>query len=870
VASLSHLLPTASSSANNGYRISTSIPANNTNIVLVRISGNLALNYAAVSNDLMSGARKPPAGYVFVKGKRPLPECLRGRIAMENEFSLTVDALPGLVWSAMPDGQIVFVNCRWREYTGLSVEQASGQVWQDVIHPDDCEMLLESWRTVVDFGVGGETEARIRRFDGKYRWFLCRVSPVLDAVGHVSRWWGINLDIEDRKRTEAALRAQEAHFRLIVDGLPTRVSLFTPAGKLFHANRHTLEYAGATLDDLKQWANRGFTHPDDRLTAIARFRESIRTGDPYDFESRHRRADGTYRWFRVQGFPLRDSEGRTALWYFLQTDIDDGKRAETLLAEEKCLLEMVAMGQPFSNVLDDVCRSVEQIANHCVGNICLSDPGDMTSQRPASPGHALARSYPSSGIHGRPDHGPCGLAVFLLKESVIVPNIETDLRWSSVWRDLNLAYGGKRKHLETHATPMHDRDGAIVQRGVTHDVTAREQAEEQLRKSAALTAKVEQLSLSGSFCWCPETGSFTCSEQLCRIFGIEPGVNVSLDMITARVHPADLHLLREMIERARDGQDLELDHRLLLPNASIRYVRLRAHATRGPQGLLDYIGAVHDVTERRQSEEALSRLRAELAHVSRVNSLGTLTASIAHEINQPLAGIITNASTGVRMLSAQPPNVESALDTFQRTLRDARRASEIIARLRALFRKKAVTTDEFNLLEAVNDVIELLRSEIRTRRIVLRVEAADNLRPVKGDRIQLQQVALNLLLNAMEAMNDVEDRPRTMLVRIKSDKKDHVQFSVTDSGPGFTPEKAFKLFDAFYTTKRDGMGIGLSVSRSIIDSHGGKLWGTSEQRFGATFAFSIPCREKHRTSMASTVGARVPVHTGSEQIVANL
>jgi PAS domain S-box-containing protein len=929
---------------------------------------------------------------------------------MENEFSRTMDALPGLVWSALPNGQIEFVNRRWSEYTGLSVEQASGEGWQDVVHPDDCEALLESWRTVVASGIGGEAEARIRRFDGTYRWFLCRVSPVPDATGKVLNWWGINFDIDDRKQTEAALQAQEARFRLIVDGLPTRVLLFTPEGELFHANRHTLEYAGATIEELKQWTNRNFTHPEDRKTTIARFYASIRTGDPYDFESRHRRADGVYRWFRVQGFPLRDSEGQIALWYFLQTDIDDRKRAETLLAGEKRLLEMVAVGQPLTTVLDDLCQLVEQVASGCVSDISLTDPCDKAFEMEGAPRLASVCSYSASGIQGRHDSGPCGLAV-ALKESVIVPDIELDLRWPPEWRNSILTHGmracwatpilsrtrdvlgvftilrsdpglpspfqsdltgrlsrlasiaieraqsdlalkrseerfrtivdttsecvtilsnegtvlfvnsagcrelglpraedligrcyfdfvvsehharyvdfnrtvcagkggflefdfitpcGRRKHLETHAAPMHDRDGVIVQLGVTHDITARKQAEEQLRKSAALMAKVEQLSLSGSFSWCPETGLFTCSEQLYRIFGIEPGVRVTLDMVTARIHPADLHLLHEMMERAQGGKDLEFEHRLVLSDTSVRYVRIRAHTTRDRHGSLDYIGAVHDVTEHRQSEEVLSCLRAELAHVSRVNSLGTLTASIAHEINQPLAGIITNSSTGVRMLSAQPPNVEGALETLRRTLRDAHRASEVIARLRSLFRKKAVTTAEVNLVEATNEVIELLRGEIRTRRIALRVEAADNLRPVKGDRIQLQQVALNLLLNAVEAMDDIEDRPRTILVRIELDDGEHVRFSVTDSGLGFDPQQAPKLFDAFYTTKREGMGIGLSVSRSIIESHGGKLWSTSNHRFGATFAFSIPCRARHMASAGLTVDAGTPEQAATAQIV---
>lgn len=401
---------------------------------------------------------------------------------------------------------------------------------------------------------------------------------------------------------------------------------------------------------------------------------------------------------------------------------------------------------------------------------------------------------------------------------------------------------GERRHMETHAAPLQSGDGSIVQLGVTRDITARKQAAEQLWKSAALMAKVEQISLSGSFCWRPSTGGISCSEQLYRIYGIEPGARMTMDIVTARVHPGDRHIVDNALEQARDGNDLECDYRLLLPDGTVKYVRMLAHATLGSQGELDYIGAVQDVSERRQSEEALYGLRAELAHVSRVNGLGALSASIAHEVNQPLAGIMTNARILVRLLEAQPPNIEGALETAQRTIRDGHRASEVVTRLRAMFRKEVVMTDAVDLGEAAHEVIELLRSEIRRKRIVLHLKLAGGLPPVTGDKVQLQQVILNLLLNAVEAMQRVGDRPRRILVRIDRGDGNHLCVAVTDTGTGFEPEDAPRLFDAFYTSKREGMGIGLSVSRHIVERHGGRIWAVSNERFGATFVFSIPCR----------------------------
>src|SRR3989442_343940 len=413
------------------------------------------------------------------------------------------------------------------------------------------------------------------------------------------------------------------------------------------------------------------------------------------------------------------------------------------------------------------------------------------------------------------------------------------------------AKGQRTLILDAHplSFPGHSERRVLV---TFQDITARKQAEaakdlrsaEELRRSEAFLAEGQRLSSTGSFSWKVATDEITWSEQLYRIYEFEIGVPVTLELIRTRVHPEDVSLLEKMkmVDQARGGGEaFEWQYRLLMPDHSIKYLHAIAHAIRGRDGQVEYIAAVQDVTERRRAEQALGQVRAELAHVARVSSLGALTASIAHEVNQPLSGIITNASTCLRMLDADPPNVDGARETAKRTIRDGNRASDVVTRLRALFSKKELTLESLYLNEAAREVIALCSSELQRNRVVLQSELADDLPPVKGDRVQLQQVILNLLRNASDAMVAVDDRPRQLMIRTERDPGDRVRLTVKDVGEGLDSHTVDKLFEAFYTTKPSGMGIGLSVSRSIIESHYGRIWAEPNDGPGATFAFAIPC-----------------------------
>jgi PAS domain S-box-containing protein len=393
--------------------------------------------------------------------------------------------------------------------------------------------------------------------------------------------------------------------------------------------------------------------------------------------------------------------------------------------------------------------------------------------------------------------------------------------------------------------------------GYLRDITERNRARQELRRSEAFLAEAQHLSRIGSFSWRVVTDEITWSEQLYRIFQIDRDAQVTFELIGTRIHPEDLPAFQEHIERSRrDRSDVQLEFRLQMPDGAVKYVHVAAHI-RGDHGQPEYIGAVQDVTERRASEEALGKARSELSQVARVTSLGVLTASIAHEVNQPLSGIITNAGTCLRMLAADPPNVEGARETVRRTIRDGNRAADVISRLRALYGKKEPTIESVDLNEATREVLALSMSELQRNRVIVQQELVDDLPLVAGDRVQLQQVILNLLRNASDAMSTIDDRPRDLLIRTEPDDDGRVRLSVSDVGTGFEPQATDKLFEAFYTTKNEGMGIGLSVSRSIIERHHGRLWAMPNSGPGVTFSFSVPCRAEGLTSDGARA-SRVP------------
>jgi PAS domain S-box-containing protein len=311
----------------------------------------------------------------------------------------------------------------------------------------------------------------------------------------------------------------------------------------------------------------------------------------------------------------------------------------------------------------------------------------------------------------------------------------------------------------------------------------------------------------------------------------------------AAVHPEDRETAsRSFWEGVRSGRSFAVETRSLrAQDGTYRWHLQQAVPLRDAEGrVLKFVGTTTDIDDQKRAQEELRNTQAELARMIRVMTIGQLAASIAHEVSQPLSGIITNSSTCLRMLKSDPPNIDGAQETAQRTIRDGKRASDVITRLRRLFIRKQIDIELLDLNDAAREVIALLSAELQRNNVILKQEFSDHLPAVNGDRVQLQQVILNLMRNASDAMDTVNEQRRQLIIRTKTDGN-HVTVSVQDSGVSFSPEIGERLFEPFFTTKQEGMGIGLSVSRSIVESHGGRLWSQKNDGPGANFVFSIPC-----------------------------
>jgi PAS domain S-box-containing protein len=491
----------------------------------------------------------------------------------------------------------------------------------------------------------------------------------------------------------ASLQSSEDRLRRVIDTIPAHAWSALPDGSVDFVNKRFLEFAGRSREDLLGWGWSSVVHPDDLPRFVDQWHTAVATGQPVESQARVLRADGEYRWLLIRNVPLRDELGNIVNWYGSAIDIEERYRAE-----------------------------------------------------------------------------------------------------------------------------------------------------EALRRSEAYLHEAQRVSHTGSWRHDLSSGVVTTSPELLRIWGIDRDeVALTTESFFERLHPEDRPIVEQAYGAARlEKAEFQSDFRIVLPDGAVKNIHTVGHPILNQSGdLVEFVGTAMDVTDRKQAEEALRQAQADLAHVSRVTTLGEMAASIAHEVDQPLSGVVINANACLRFLSGATPNLVEVRDGLQAIARDGRRAADVIARIRALARRTVTEKEPLDIDEVIREVVALAEEEARRTRARLRTELAGNLPRVLGDRVQLQQVVLNLLLNGLEAMHAVVGRPRELVISTQREAADRVRVVVRDSGSGIDPQLADRMFEAFHSTKRGGLGMGLSISRTIVEQHGGRLWAVPNDGPGTTFQFTV-------------------------------
>jgi PAS domain S-box-containing protein len=584
------------------------------------------------------------------------------------------------------------------------------EFWFSRNHPEDQKRIREFFERSTIQKTDYDADFRIVLPDGTIKHLHAAGHPVLNESGDLMEFVGTTMDVTEQVQTRAALenalqeikqrnealRAREQNLDLIINTIPALVWSSRPDGSAEFFNQHYLNYVGLSAEEVKDWGWTGAVHPDDLNGLAGAWQSIMATGKHGEAEARLRRFDGEYRWFLFRANPLRDDSGNIVKWFGLNTDIEDRKRVE-----------------------------------------------------------------------------------------------------------------------------------------------------EKLRRSEAYLAEAQKITHTGSWAWNVRTDALFWSQEIFRIYGYDSEMTPTWDVLLEKVHPGDrleVERRREMEATQKEWVDSEIEFRIVLADGTIKHLHSIAHPVKDEsEEIIEVVGTVRDVTERKHAEEERDRLRqleANLAHTNRVTMLGGLASSLAHELNQPITAAITSANACLRWLGHNPPDLERARAAATRIENDGTRAAEIIHRLRAFYKTGAPPKLELvNVNQVAGEMLALLRNEADRHAISLRTELALQLPQIMADRVQLQQVLMNLLLNGIEA---ITDGPGEVTIRSQSTEQGLLLISVTDTGVGLPSEKPERLFSAFYTTKPQGTGMGLAISRSIIEAHGGRLWATVNAERGATFHFTLP------------------------------
>jgi PAS domain S-box-containing protein len=696
------------------------------------------------------------------------------------------------------------------------------------IHEEDRNRWQENFEKSLREKLDSSDEYRIVLPEGTVKHIHSIRHPVLNSTGDVVKLVGTAIDITERKRAEEALRRSEAYLAeaqtlthtgtFVSDGTTKPLYWSEEMFRIFGFDPHEgIPARETTVQRI---------HPEDRSRWKENLEKTLCEKVDTSDELRIVLPDGTIKYVYLVRHPVLNDAGELVEVVGTTVDITERKHAEEALRRsEAYLTEAQRLAHTGSWAWSPA----------TLQSLYWSEEMFRLFGLNAQEGLPTAETY-WQRIHPEDLDRTREL---LLK--VAAENMEYEHEHRIVLPD------GTVKHIHAIGHPVLDENGKVAEYvGTAVDVTERKRAEEALRRSEAYLAEAQRLSHTGS--WASEcTGRpLYWSEEVFRIFGLNPQQGIPTpDQPLQRIHPEDLDKFLGTFNRAVQAKvDFEVEARVVLPDGTVRHIHGIGHPVLNANGeIVEVVGTVVDITERKRAEEERERLRqleADLAHINRVSMMGELAASIAHEVNQPLSGVVSNGSACLRWLAGEPPNLDEARETARRIVRDGKRAGEVIARIRALTKRAVTPREKLDLNETIQDVLALVGDEAKKTSAIIRTQFADDLSPVSADRVQLQQVVLNLVMNGIEAMSSVGDRARELVIMTRSIDPDQVQVTVEDSGTGIDPQKIDKIFDSFYTTKPGGMGMGLPISRSILQAHGGRLWATAKDSAGTIFCFTLP------------------------------
>ncbi|ANL69393.1 multi-sensor signal transduction multi-kinase nodulation NodV-like protein (plasmid) [Rhizobium phaseoli] len=764
----------------------------------------------------------------------------------ERQLQQMIDAVPVRVWSVEPTGGSIYFNKRYQDHFRAVIadfdavgEPSIEDLLQQLIHPEDAPDVQRTLRQCFESGDGTAMRFRWREQDGVYRWAECRVEPRRDEDGKVVQWYGVSLDIDEEVRALEALRDRERELSQLVDMVPAQIRRLTPTGEPVFFNKRLIDFFGLDVGDMDQpgvsrlsAVINTLVHPDDAPRLLQTVHRSLVSGDPFSIKYRMRRFDGAYRWVDGRAEPLRDPNGAITQWYVISVDIDDEMRAQEALRErERELSQLVDMVPSLLWRLDQ--DGTPTFFNQRLIDFLGLDIIDMKM-----PGVTRLAALIEAAVH--PDDAAS------LTEA-LHHSLATGERFSKQYR-LRRADGVYR-WVRGSAEPLRDENGRIIQwYGLTHDIDDQLRIEEELRERERSLWQIVETLPAMIDCAAPDGEPVYRNPRLRDFLGykleeLDGTGKTRLDgTLDAGVHPDDVASVKlDYAHSLRTGEPYARRHRLRRFDGEYRWVETRAAPMRNAEGVIVQWNVIClDIDGEVRAEEDLRQVREGLARASQVASLAELSASIAHEVNQPLAAVVANSHACQRWLMADPPNMERAQRTVERIIRDANSAADVVSRIRALFKQSADRRVHTALSGVVNEARSLMADEAARRRARIEVSVDDNLPLIAIDRTQIQQVLINLIRNGIEAMDGVAgDKAIEMRVRQMGNT---IQTEISDRGYGMEfPEK---MFEPFFTTKEHGMGMGLAICRSIVELHGGRLWAEKNQPHGATLIFTLPIETK--------------------------